>query len=518
MISVIQAIRYGTLGVLALLLAAVASFSSGNVALAAPGDNLASFDAVVTAGISTCSVGTGLAYDTTTDSLILSCWYNNVLERVDAVTHLNDGAVTISGLPNGNAIMAMAYDAGRNRVWACNNHSTVVLIDIGAAAVDVSQPALSLVSCTDGLAYDGSDDTLWISPDVSSTVYHYDLAGNPLGSFVPAIGNCGNSGIAVGGPKLYLANNGCSEIYQTNKDGTGSVLFASLAPFRLEDLECDNETFASIGKGAIWSQDAYDRVLNAWEIPADQCVAGGGGEPEIAISLDPKTDKNPLGTKHTVTAAVTADGDPAVGMVVSFSVSSGPNTGEISNPGECSANLDCSTDASGNVSWTYVGDGGLGQDVIVACVTDESKAEHCVRVTKDWVDVTPPVASCVPTVNPAGKNEPTAPGKGNQGQNQDGFYEVSAKDNVDPKPTIHVVDRGPDDIFPSADDYEFPGPFANPTKVKYTEANGAVPSQKPGSGVITYHLKGKGDMVVYAVDASGNVSKPVVCKVPPAPK
>jgi len=252
------------------------------VVLAANGDNLASFDATVTAGIPACAsgVGTGLAYDITTDSLVLSCWGSNVLERVDAVTHLNDGAVAIAGLPFGNDINAMAYDAGRNRIWACNGHGHVVLIDVTAGAVDGSIPAFAVTACTDGLAYDGSDDTLWVSPDVSSTVYHYDLAGNLLGSFVPAIGSCGNSGIAVGGPKLYLANDGCSEIYEANKDGSGSVLFASFAPFRLEDLECDNETFAGAGKGAIWSQDAYDRILNAWEIPVGQCVSGGGGEPE----------------------------------------------------------------------------------------------------------------------------------------------------------------------------------------------------------------------------------------------
>src|SRR3989344_2331074 len=278
--------RVFTFGVLALLLATLASFQLPQVAQAANGDNLASFDAAVTAGIPGCAsgVGTGLAYDTTTDSLVLSCWDSNVLQRVDAVTHLNDGSVAIAGLPFGDSIEAMAYDAGRNRIWACNGHGHVVLIDVTTGTVDGSIPAFAVAACTDGLAYDGSDDTIYASPDVSATVYHYDLAGGLLGSFVPAIGACGNSGIAVGGPKLYLANNGCSEIYEANKDGSGSVLFASF-PARLEDLECDNETFAGAGKGAIWSQDAYDRILNAWEIPADQCVSGGG-EPKEEICGD----------------------------------------------------------------------------------------------------------------------------------------------------------------------------------------------------------------------------------------
>ncbi len=267
--------------ILAAILALIVMLDKPPTAGAVNGANLASFDAIVTAGIPPCAsgVGTGLAYDVTTDSLVLSCWGSNVLERVDAVTHLNDGAVAIAGLPFGDDLNAMAYDSGRNRVWACNGHSHVVLLDLTTGTVDVSQAPIAVAACTDGLAYDGADDTLWVSPDVSGTVYHYDLAGLLIGSFVATIGSCGNSGIAVGGAKLYLANNGCSEIYESNKDGTGSVLFASFAPFRLEDLECDNETFAPVGLGAIWSQDAYDRILNAWEIPADQCASGGGGSP-----------------------------------------------------------------------------------------------------------------------------------------------------------------------------------------------------------------------------------------------
>ncbi|MBI2132631.1 MAG: hypothetical protein HYT99_07455 [Candidatus Tectomicrobia bacterium] len=52
-------------------------------------------------------------------------------------------------------------------------------------------------------------------------------------------------------------------------------------PRRLEDLECDDITFAGLGVGAMWSQDAYDRIINAWEIPAGLCAFGGGGEPGL---------------------------------------------------------------------------------------------------------------------------------------------------------------------------------------------------------------------------------------------
>lgn len=242
-------------------------------ARAATGDNLASFDAVVTAGIPSCSVGTGIAYDGT--NLLLSCWGSNVLERVNATTHLNGGAVTIAGVSD---LRAMAWDATRGRLWACNGSSTVVLIDTGTGTVDASVPSFGTDGCVDGLAYDGSDDTIWSSDDVASSIQHYTTAGVLIASFPLGglLGGCGNSGIAVGGSNLYLANNGCSQIYTLDKAVTSSTLFASF-PARLEDLECDGRTFAGQNKGAIWSLDAYDRTLNAWEIAPGLCAFGGLG-------------------------------------------------------------------------------------------------------------------------------------------------------------------------------------------------------------------------------------------------
>ena len=259
----------GTIGVSLALIAAPRGAS------AAPGDSLASFDASVTAGIPACSggVGTGIAYDGT--NLLLSCWDNNVLQRVNASTHTNAGAVTITGLPD-TGLGALAWDATRNRLWACNLEDQIVLIDVGAGARDNSQAAIAVNGCVDGLAYDASDDTLWASADVSSSTCHYQTDGTLITCFDNSglIGSCGNSGIAVGGADLYLANNGCSEIYQVDKTFTSSSLFAGF-PARLEDLECDGRTFSP--NGAIWSIDAYDRTVNAWEIPPGQCAFGGLG-------------------------------------------------------------------------------------------------------------------------------------------------------------------------------------------------------------------------------------------------
>lgn len=107
------------------------------------------------------------------------------------------------------------------------------------------------------------------------------------------------------------------------------------------------------------------------------------------IKLDPPTATNEAGTSHTVTATVASGVNPVPGVLVSFSVAAGgPNAGQVSDPntGECTANNDCTTDAAGQVSWTYTNNGTPGTDVIVACFTDDNGVEHCARAAKEWIE------------------------------------------------------------------------------------------------------------------------------------
>ena len=131
-------------------------------------------------------------------------------------------------------------------------------------------------------------------------------------------------------------------------------------------------------------------------------------------------------------------------------------------------------------------------------------------VTVGINDVTAPQGSCVEGTNPHGKNVPKA-----TNQNPDGFYLLTAEDNVDPNPQLFVVDSETGEIF---------GPFDSGTTIKYTEANGASRSEKKiGStngkaGAVMSHLTGQGDALLVAVDSSGNVSDAVACLVPPPPR
>jgi hypothetical protein len=110
------------------------------------------------------------------------------------------------------------------------------------------------------------------------------------------------------------------------------------------------------------------------------------------ITLSPSSATNPVGTEHTVTATIQNNaGVPQRGFAVAFSIVSGPNTAAS---GTCAANADCTTDANGQVSFTYISNGSTGTDEIRACFTD-TQGQHCsLTVTKEWTGCGPDGTPC----------------------------------------------------------------------------------------------------------------------------
>jgi hypothetical protein len=412
---------------------------------------------------------------------------------------------------------------------------TVYLLDVGdpgAGGIAVATFQFSAdvggEELVDGLAWDPNDDTLYYSPDVNCNVYQFGLGtgGHALGALLNTVtpknaageSDCFVSGVAIGaGNTLYIGRDGNAEIRRVDKT-TGVIIstFATTAG-RVEDLVCDPVTYAPLE--AILAKDAYGGPLGdpnnhafyeAFEVEEGTCPL-----PQPGITLDPLDDLNEAGTDHTVTATVKLGDQPVPDVLVGFAVTAGPNIGEVSDPGECSVNAGCTTDANGQVSWTYTGDGGPGIDTIEACFTDEAGEEHCAEVSKTWVDTTAPVAACTESVNPAGIVPPagsTTPPGNKGGQNEDGFYHLAAMDTVDPNPQIFVTDSLGSGPF---------GPFFTSTTIKLTQDSEAVASSEPMGGpnsAVTAHIILPGEPQIYAVDASGNVSEPVTCFVPPPPK
>lgn len=490
---------------IALLALATALIGLPGTAGAANGDNLRTIIAdrtgtacaSINAAGDHLSVGVGIAFDGT--NLLISCFSDNT---VTAINPADGSQVGIHNIVGASSLGALAWDNGRGLLWACSAFNTVGTIDM---TTNVYTPTFVIAGsgvlapgCFDGLAYDGSDDTIWASGDVSPSVEHFTVTGTQLSSNPVSLGGCNggfpSSGIAVGGPLLYLANNGCSEIYEVPKDFSSETLFASF-PRRLEDMECDNVTFP----GAIWSIDAFDNVLNAWEIPAGTCTFGGG-EPELELTLDPPTATNEVGTSHDVTAHLTADGEPVEDASILFDVS-----------GANSASGSDDTDAAGDAEFSYSGSN-TGTDTIVACYDADASGtcddgELTAEAEKEWVDTTAPTASCAETNNPSGDNVPNSgPNAGNSGQNPDGFYVVEFGDNVEVGSAV-LKDTGSDFVVV----------VANGEKFKLVQAPGATPNWKPGAGDIDKKITFKGDATLVVTDASGNVTE-TSCLVPPPPK
>lgn len=118
----------------------------------------------------------------------------------------------------------------------------------------------------------------------------------------------------------------------------------------------------------------------------------------VGIELAPPSATNPAGTAHTVTATVKDSNNvPQQGVLVSFSVTAGPNTGQASDPGEC-VPAGCTTNASGNASWTYTSNGSTGTDTITASFTDSNGNVQSTTATKEWVNSPPNCSAVAPSV------------------------------------------------------------------------------------------------------------------------
>jgi RHS repeat-associated protein len=239
------------------------------------------------------NLGVGIAYDGA--NLWYSCYASNPdLVRADAIT----GAVTASYNIAGG-LGALAYDASRNVIWAGSGGTAgnVYRISLNGQRT-VTGSAMAFNTCgesgmcdalDDGLAYDATNDTLYISPDGSTTIHHYSPAGvhlsdgpNGTGDFTWAGTGCYNSGLALGGTLLYEGADGCNMVWVVDKATPATVQFsfstvvAGDPNFRDEGMSCDPNTFAAAGSQVMWSKEAYAPMrAHAFAVPAGSCTSGG---------------------------------------------------------------------------------------------------------------------------------------------------------------------------------------------------------------------------------------------------
>ncbi len=198
-------------------------------------------------------------------------------------------------------IGAMAFDGTRNLLWGCTDGSNnIVKVDLTSGAVTTIFSETPAFSFCDGLAFDAgadlssaADDSLWYSQDIATVLHHLSLTGaelpgspisicaSPCSPGLPLTGGI-NSGIATGGPDLYLSTNGFMTIERIDKATlTNQGLFATVST-RPEDMECDDKTFASLGVSAIWVRTFEDNHLRAFESFAP-CGIGGMPSPHAGV-------------------------------------------------------------------------------------------------------------------------------------------------------------------------------------------------------------------------------------------
>jgi len=268
-------------------------------------------------------LGVGIAYDGT--NLWYSC-YGSVtdLYRANPTT----GAVDLwyDIVPDGG-LGALSYDATRNLIWAGEGGGGPagepiyrIYLDAGKnvigsdIAFDVADPNFCDINLDDGLAFDArsvadpNDDVIYYSNDCGPRpIRVYDLGGNLVESFAWGGAACYNSGLALGGQLLYQGSDGCSHVWVVDKTTKAAAFdFSTIVPtdlsFRDEDLECDTNTFAALGKHVMWSVEAYDnnwsipggnRRAHAFEIEFGSC--GIGGLPSaVPTDIRPQSCPNPL--------------------------------------------------------------------------------------------------------------------------------------------------------------------------------------------------------------------------------
>ena len=221
----------------------------------------------------------------------------------------------VDGANNSVSISALAWDPSRNKLWGAYNDQ-VFLIDVGDKTMNTDAVAtlefnagVGGIPLIDGLAYDGSDDTIYYSPDVDCNVHHFSPNGTLLNTVTPkdvnGVADCFVSGVVVGsGNTLYIGRNGFAEIRRVDKT-TGDFVsnFATTAG-RVEDLTCDPVTYAP--KEAILAKDAHNGLYEAFEVEEGTCPLQGGDTNPPKVSCIETV--NPHGKKIPPAGSTTLPG------------------------------------------------------------------------------------------------------------------------------------------------------------------------------------------------------------------
>jgi len=339
----------------------------------------------------------------------------------------------------------------------------------------------------------------------------------PVSYFTNATDNCPGVTIIYSPASGSIFAKGATTVTATAADASGNTASTS---FTVTVLDKENPVIASVANitvnttlGACTAQVSYGTTAT------DNC-------PGTMIAYSPASGSVFAKGTTTVTATATdASGNPAV---TTFTVTvldkenpviACPANITVGNDlGRCDAvvrYVATATDNCPGATITYsIAPGSVfpkGTTTVTATATDAAGNKATCSFTVTVNDTQAPVGTCVPTTNPAGKNEPGAKGNGNNGQNPDGFYQLLGTDNCDAPSALALY------VKDSASSY-VAGPFKSGDKVKITQSPGGKPNTKPMAGDIVAHIHLNGDALLVVTDVAGNTSVVATCLVPPGPK
>jgi hypothetical protein len=209
-----------------------------------------------------------------------------------------------------------------------------------------------------------------------------DIVGDPhfidetiLGTDTDAVGDM--NVLTTVDPSICLHMSGTNALQQSGATHAYYQSGSGLLIYRGFDIDYSNT-------GSIPDATTGDgNLAKIWLQELQQPLDGSGlacAAAVVGISLTPRNAVNPVGTTHTVTATRTdSGGNPVSGVLIGFTVS-GVNAGAT---GTCNP-ADCTTDANGQVTFTYTG-ANAGDDQIVACFTPQVGAPVCsAAANKTW--------------------------------------------------------------------------------------------------------------------------------------
>lgn len=450
----------------------------------------------------------GLGIDPATGNI----WHSSYGSGFVSV-YLPDGT-RLAQYPQGNSYaQGVCVDAAGN-VWVA--HSLSGSTTVGHLRTDGTYVGTVAVgNGPTGVAVD-ANGKIWVACYNSSTAHRIDPAAGPIGGGgfpVGAVDLTVNLGSGAW-PYNYSDMTGFIAVGATMPSGSWTVVHDCGVPgTRWGTVEWTGSTPAGTSLRVAMRAADSQAALPSLEFvevehgvsACDLGMAGQFVEVQVSFAMGAEAAASPVLYDLTVRCCNRAPIIECQPLIV------------CADPGACGvASVDPlavaqASDPDGDpveVSISPAGPYPVGDTAVTLTATDPQGASASCEVVLTVVDCEPPAAACQPTTNPGGENVPAAGTNPRSGQNPDGFYQLLATDNCGVI-AVFVLDSGSSFVA---------GPFQPGDKVKVTQTPGGRPRQQPMSGVIVAHIFLKGDAIVIAADAAGNVSAPSSCLVPPPPR